>query len=141
MNFEEIYTNGEYLNKNPTWDAEDAVWKAEMVKKIIKKNTSSIESIVEVGCGSGAILAHLQKTFTDVNFSGFDISPQGIAIAKRCANDKLSFYNQDYINERTITTDILLVIDVIEHVPDFLYFLNRLKREKQIFCVSYSVRC
>ena len=38
MNIPKKYINGEYLEKNPTWDVEDSPWKAEHILKIINRN-------------------------------------------------------------------------------------------------------
>ena len=143
MNFETMYLNGEYLTKNPTWDAEDAKWKAEMIKEIINKNFPVFENLIEVGCGSGAILAYLQRYYFQVNFFGYDISPQAITIAKKYSNDKLSFYNTDYLKNGNKTSDILMLIDVIEHLTDFYGFLSKLKScsKSFIFHIPLDISC
>ena len=54
--FESRYHNGEYLQNNPSWGAEDSAWKAEKIIDLIKKNNLSPTSVVEVGCQFGNTL-------------------------------------------------------------------------------------
>ena len=51
-----IYTNGYYLEKNPTWHVEDSSWKAKNIIKMMKRNNIVPKTICEVGCGAGEIL-------------------------------------------------------------------------------------
>jgi SAM-dependent methyltransferase len=128
-----LYQNGEYLEKtNMSWHSEDAPWKAMQIAKMLDRNKLSPNCVVEIGCGSGKILEELARkpAFENVLFEGFDISPQAIEICKKLQNEHCSFYCEDLLNcsrnaEREI--DILLAIDVFEHVPDYLGFLEKCK--------------
>ena len=128
-----IYQTGEYLEKtNMSWHSEDAPWKATQIAKMIEKNKLSPQCVVEIGCGSGKILEELaaKVAFENVHFEGFDISPQAIEICKKVQNERCSFYCEDLLisprnSQREI--DILLAIDVFEHVPDYLGFLDKCK--------------
>ena len=53
MNSDEIYENGEYLKKNPTWDAEHSPAKAANIFKILQQNNISPKTLAEIGCGAG----------------------------------------------------------------------------------------
>lgn len=56
-----MYTDGDYLKNNPTWDVEDAPWKADHIFRMMQKHHLEPGSICEVGCGCGEILSQLQK--------------------------------------------------------------------------------
>jgi len=43
-----MYTQGDYLKKNPTWHIEDSAWKAKNVIRIMKRNNISPKTICEV---------------------------------------------------------------------------------------------
>jgi tRNA G46 methylase TrmB len=60
MSSGDIYTEGEYLKNNPTWDVEDAPWKADLIFRMMQKHQIDPKTICEIGCGSGEILRHLQ---------------------------------------------------------------------------------
>ncbi|HMT75310.1 MAG TPA: class I SAM-dependent methyltransferase [Chitinophagaceae bacterium] len=123
----QIYNDGTYLKNNPTWNAEDAPIKASNIIKVIDDIKTSITSVAEVGCGSGEILVELERKLSGISvFKGFDISIDAISIAKTKETDKIKFEADDFANKETDKTnfDLLLVMDVIEHVENYFAFLN-----------------
>lgn len=127
---ENIYTDGQYLEATQTWHAEDSPWKATQIKKIIDKNNLQPNSITEIGCGSGSILDELSKQpeLQHVSFEGYDISPQAIEIAKKLGNKRIEFFQEDILSEDNEKYfDILMAIDVFEHVPDYMGFISKCK--------------
>ena len=54
------YLNGDYAQKNPDWDSADASWKADKLHQLLAAHDCLPSSIVEIGCGSVAILAALR---------------------------------------------------------------------------------
>ena len=125
-----IYTNGGYLSKKPNWHQEDSEWKAKNIFKIIDKHELTINTVCEVGCGAGEILNQLYSYLPEnVLFEGYDISPQAYNISGEKQKDRLKFYLSDVINEGArISYDLVLCIDVFEHVEDYLGFLRKLKK-------------
>lgn len=129
---ENIYTNGQYLETTQTWHAEDSQWKAGQIKRIMDQNHLKPNCIAEVGCGSGLILHELSKCpdLSHVCFEGYDISPQAIEIANGLQNERVIFLEKNLLsegNERQF--DILLVIDVFEHVPDYMGFVRKCRKK------------
>lgn len=123
----ESYESGDYLAKNPTWDEEDSEWKADQVLKILKRNKLAPHSIVEVGCGAGGILAALQKAMPETEYSGFEIAPDAKQFWEKHASQNISFSVDDFLLKKTSHFDALLLLDVIEHVPNPFEFLSALK--------------
>lgn len=124
------YTDGTYLEKVKDWHISDSHWKASKVFQILDKNHLEFKSIYDVGCGAGQILVDLQdKINGDVSLAGFDISPQAIEIAKPHENIRLKFYNADFLTSEATPPDVLLLLDVFEHVPDYIGFLDRLRKK------------
>lgn len=70
------YLNGDYAQKNPDWDSADASWKADKLHQLLAAHHCLPSSIVEIGCGSGAILAALRGYYPQVSLAGFDIAPE-----------------------------------------------------------------
>ena len=123
------YTDGTYLEKVQDWHAEMSPWKASKVFQMIERNHLSFDFICDIGCGVGQILVELQKKIkSDVALAGFDISPQAIEIAKSKENANLKFYNDDFLNSKVDSVDLILLLDVFEHVPDYLGFLDGLRK-------------
>jgi predicted TPR repeat methyltransferase len=123
----DIYNDQTYLSHNPTWGEEDAPMKADAIARLLSKNKITFRSVAEVGCGSGEILVQLEKKFPGAEkFYGFDISKDALQIAAKKESDKIHFEFFDLAehNKPGIPFDILLVIDVLEHLPDYFSFLN-----------------
>ncbi len=121
-----IYNDKTYLTKNSSWHEEDASFKAEKIIKLLERNSINFETVAEIGCGSGEILVVLESHFISVkNFSGFDISRDAISIAKEKETDKINFKVKDISNKtENGFYDLLLVIDVIEHIDNYFEFLE-----------------
>jgi ubiquinone/menaquinone biosynthesis C-methylase UbiE len=122
------YVDGEYLAANPTWGDEDSAWKARMIYKVWRQAGLPVPgAVAEIGCGAGGILAGLKSTFpATVTYSGFDIAPAAIHMAERHAGERLSFHCEDLLmsNRRF---DVLLCMDVFEHVENPFEFLRRIR--------------
>ncbi len=129
---EAIYTKGEYLENNPTWHIEDSTWKAQQILKIIEKNNLQPQSICEIGCGSGEILNQLYLKMPEkLNFSGYEISPQAFQLCQDRTKDRLRFKLGNLIEEEPGFFDLVLCIDVFEHIEDYFTFLRNLRQKAQ----------
>jgi SAM-dependent methyltransferase len=124
-----IYLDGSYKSSNPNWHVEDAPWKAKQIGAMLTKHSVNPESICDVGCGTGEILAQLQTNFPEAHFFGFEVSPQAYEICKRRQSNRMQFRLQDLTVQRDVFFDVLLAIDVLEHVEDYLSFVKRLKNK------------
>lgn len=130
----DLYINGEYYKNNPDWDIADAKWKTDVIFGLLQKNDIAIANVTEVGCGAGENLVELAKRNDKIKtLSGYDISPQAFALAEKKSTEKIHFFNEDFTAKEDIKTDLLLVIDVIEHVDDYYGFLRRLKNKSTYF--------
>jgi SAM-dependent methyltransferase len=122
-----IYTDGTYLRNNPDWHAADSAWKAAHVADMLARHGIEPRTVAEAGCGAGGVLhalaAHLPQ---GTRFTGFDISPDAYALASRKAGGALEFRLED-ITASDERFDLVLAMDVFEHVEDYFGFLRRLK--------------
>jgi hypothetical protein len=55
------YVNGSYYARHPGWHDEDAAWKAREIAALLRRNDVTPRRVVEVGSGSGGVLAGLQR--------------------------------------------------------------------------------
>ena len=132
MKLEELYISGEYLEKNPTWHVEESPWKAKQIMRMLAQNRLAPETICEVGCGAGEVLKQLQgKMDSTCSFLGYDISPQAIELTKSRANERLHFKLADLRQEEDAYFDLMLIMDVVEHLEDYFSFLRDLKSKSQ----------
>jgi cyclopropane fatty-acyl-phospholipid synthase-like methyltransferase len=127
-----IYTSGEYFKNNPTWGVDDSPWKAKKIIKMMERNNIAPKIICEVGCGAGEILSQLQKNMVDdCVFYGYEISPQAFELCQKRANKKLRFELTDFRTVNNIYFDIILLIDIIEHLEDYFTYLREIKSKGQ----------
>ncbi len=123
-----VYVNGVHLEKNPDWHVYASSWKARHVLRMLKRHQMAPRTIGEVGCGAGEVLRQLQLGMDpSCVFSGYDISPQAIELARGRENQQLHCKLADIFQEPDAYFDLLLILDVVEHVEDYFAFLRDLR--------------
>ncbi len=125
-----IYSDGSYLKSNPGWHVEDSPWKAQQVLRMLQLHNINPCTVAEVGCGAGEILRQLSLRLPAATFSGFDISTNAIALAQTRTNERVEFFNMD-VRASLATFDVLLVMDVVEHVEDCFGFLRSIRQKAE----------
>ena len=122
-----IYRDGTYLESNPDWHVKDSPWKAKQIADLLARNRFVPETVCEVGCGAGEILACLSKIYGDkVTFHGYEISPQAFEICRRKEQPNVCFHFADLLVTEKVF-DVVMAIDVFEHVENYIGFLRDLK--------------
>jgi ubiquinone/menaquinone biosynthesis C-methylase UbiE len=136
-----IYSNDEYVSKNPTLHEEDANWKLEHIipqidKIIIEKGHTGTEIVLlDVGGGTGTILQEIAKYISKehnltVKKIIIDLSPKALEIQTKNNADYYKALNED-ISKTSLSdkeVDITLMIDVLEHIPNPIMALQEIKR-------------
>jgi SAM-dependent methyltransferase len=131
----ELYIGDGYASCNPSWHVEDAAWKAEQVTKILARNNCHPRRIVDVGCGVGGVLSAVLESFgPEAEGIGFDISPYATSIAKNKERKNLQFQCMDISDHPNYSGyDLLLCIDVFEHVENYIGFLKNIRTRSEYF--------
>lgn len=125
---ESIYEDGTYLENNSSWHEEDSAWKAKQIKKVIEKNHILPSTICEIGCGAGEILNQLSSQLNGgKKYFGYEISPQAFALCSKKARDNLCFFLEDLLKKDDEYFDLIMAIDVLEHVDDYIGFLRKIQ--------------
>lgn len=136
----DLYTSGKYLEENPSWHAEHSWWKARHILELIKRHNLQAKTICEVGCGAGEILRELQAALpADRKFFGYEISPQAFALCQSRANPRLHFRLADITAEQEVFFDLILLIDLLEHLEDPFSFLRHLKPKSHYKIVHFPL--
>ncbi|WP_428482771.1 class I SAM-dependent methyltransferase [Pyruvatibacter mobilis] len=117
-----IYSDGSYLNENPDWHVSASDWKAQQIIRLLEKNDIAFRTAVEVGCGAGHVLLHLSEYFPGAKFEGFEISLDARKLWPKTSENR-SYRLEDFTSSSG-SYDLLLLIDVFEHVDDYLGFLR-----------------
>lgn len=120
-----FYLDGGYGQLNPTWDTDDSAWKAGLVAAMLARHGLQPATVAEVGCGAGAVLATLHDLLPQARLAGWDIAPG----AERfwAAHRGAVFTCGDFLAEASEVFDLVLLLDVIEHVANPHEFLSRLR--------------
>ena len=92
--------------------------------------------VLEVGCGEGGVLLPFLKK--DCYCLGVDLDKERIEIANSILKEYVdkgqasfilkNIYDQDFIDQHANSFDIIMLKDVIEHVPDQQKFILHLRR-------------
>ncbi len=126
-----FYLEGEYERRNPDWDRADAGWKAAQVARLLTDHRVSPASVLEVGCGSGAVLLALHERWPAAAFEGWDIAPGAARLWP--AQGPVRFHQGDFLQSPMSHHDLVLLLDVIEHVANPHDFLTRLRPRGELF--------
>jgi len=129
---QDLYTSGAYLQKNPLWHADESPWKANYVLQIIAKNSIAPKTICDVGCGAGEVLRLVQEGMNEgCTFWGYEISPQAFALCHSRANERLHFKLADIRQEKGAHFDLILLMDVLEHLEDYFTFWREIQPKSE----------
>lgn len=117
-----VYVDGRYEAAHPDWHASDSNWKAERVLALVEEGGLRPADVCEVGCGVGGIVAEVAERL-GVPGSGYDISPGAIERAREL-HPEIAFTVGSLPDRRH---DLVLVMDVVEHVEDPYGFVAALR--------------
>jgi hypothetical protein len=128
-----IYLNGEYLKSNPRWHKDESPFKVNQILRMMEKHRLQPKTICDVGCGAGEVLKLLHEKMDDACvFWGYDISPQALEMCQGRASERLRFKLGDVSQEEGVFFDLMLVLDVIEHVEDYFGFLAAIRPKSEL---------
>jgi hypothetical protein len=81
-----------------------------------------------VGCGAGEILKQLSKKSPSTSLYGYELSPQAFELCKSREDEKVKYFMENLL-DKDEHFELLLCIDVFEHVEDYIGFLKQLKQK------------
>ena len=122
----DIYTTGKYLENNPGWHVGDSPWKSDQILKMVRMRNLQPTTVCEIGCGAGEILSRLHEELPAAQCFGYEISPQAFELCLTRQKNNLHFVLGDLLQTQA-RFDLLLCIDVFEHIPNYLFFLEQLR--------------
>ena len=129
MTTSDRYTGNRYLTSNPDWHVAGSPWKATQILRMLE--AEPVEAICEIGCGAGEILHQLHDQMPATRrLVGYEIAQAPLAMAADKATDRLSFKLMDAADDNELF-DLMLIMDVIEHVADPIAFLSNLRFKAQ----------
>ena len=125
----DTYSDGTYLENNPDWHEGDAGWKADQIQKLFTRNGLAPGSLAEIGCGAGGILRELSDRFgASCALAGYDISRDAYELCMQQQGSGVAYHHGDLLQtDPAEFFDVVMAIDVFEHVDDYLGFLRSLR--------------
>ena len=143
MSTQQIYEDGTYLANHPTWDDFGSPWKANHVLTLLRRNQVRARTICDIGCGAGGVLTHLADHMTgpEVEYVGFENSPQAFEMCRAHERRNMAFRNTDAFDDPAAQYDLVMALDVIEHVEDVFAFLRTMRGlgENKIFHIPLDL--
>jgi hypothetical protein len=124
------------------WHIEEAAWKVTQILRMLARHHLDPRTICEVGSGSGDMLAQLQpKLEAGCTFQGYELSSHAINYSQKKENERLHFKLMDIREETAAAFDLMLVMDVLEHIENCRGFLREIKprAEYKIFQVALNI--
>jgi len=125
----DIYSDGTYIAMTPSWHSEDSAWKARQIIRGITQAGIQPISVCDVGCGAGEVVWELADNMPqNVRFVGFEPSPQASSLQRPGPDERVRFVQGDFFEQSSEHFDLVLAIDVFEHIQDYLGFLQALRQ-------------
>ncbi|MER8475412.1 NAD-dependent epimerase/dehydratase family protein [Mesorhizobium sp. M1163] len=122
----DIYSDSQYLANNPDWHLADTAWKAREIANILERNNVVWRDAVEVGCGSRGIVGKLAAQYPGRPIHGYDISEDAAKLWPLQKASGAIFHHEDFLATKSVH-DLVMLIDVFEHVEDYMGFLRALR--------------
>lgn len=125
---ENLYNSTKYSDNTGGWCPDEDKEKAKTIKKILDaaKVKSDISSIIDIGCGTGGILADVKLSFNrDLYCEGTDFSEIAIKKAREIGINDIVFSTKK-LSELDKKFDLIILSHVLEHVMDWDSFLKEL---------------
>ena len=133
---ENIYTSNDYWEYNPDFHERDTRFKIGNALHLL--DTIQINSIVDIGCGSGQILQDICSIYNAKGF-GYDVSPLAIERSNFLNKNKDVEYYLFEKNTHIKKSDLILCFDVFEHVEDYLGFLTKINNLSKYYLFNIPI--
>jgi SAM-dependent methyltransferase len=117
--YESCYTASSDGEKWARWRALGAVTKVDHVASLLERaRIGSVETVVEIGCGDGAVLEALARRGIGSSRTGMDISSSAVALAaSRPGVVEAQQFDGERIPAADGAWDLVVATHVLEHVP------------------------
>lgn len=133
------YTGNGYHENNPTWDREDSPWKAVRIAAILREHGIRPRLLAEVGCGAGGVLATLRTSFPEAELYGYDIAPAAARFWGNHSSAGIHFTLGDFFEVSNCHYEVILLLDVLEHLANPFDFLMRLRERADYLVLHFPL--
>jgi len=130
--------DGAYSPESMEWRRTTALDKARNINEMIKGR--NIGSVLEVGCGTGSVLAALKRFGIGTSHTGIDLSDPADHLDPGARDFDIRKYDGNEVPFPNQSFDLVVATHVIEHVPNPRGILRELRRVSRNF-VYVEVPC
>tara|TARA_Y100000589_G_scaffold53715_1_gene44647 strand:- start:1736 stop:2533 length:798 start_codon:yes stop_codon:yes gene_type:complete len=89
------------------------------------------ENVLDVGCGNGSVAISIAKEFLNSKIIGIDINKDNIQFANKKLKENdlknLIFINGDINQQNGISSDVVILSNILEHIDNRISFLKNIK--------------
>lgn len=123
----------------------DNVYKEDYrLERLIQSIPATKGKMLDIGCGGGTLTECLPYFYPEMKVLGCDVSKTGISYAEKYGEGKVKYsvIKNNILPYRDNSIDIIVSLDVLEHVPDIHLFLKEIKRVlKKKGLLFFAVPC
>ena len=121
-----IHNEGEYSERELAWRKIGAIDKARNLQHLL--DGRSVSSVLEVGCGTGAVLAEVARLGVGTEHVGVDVADPHAHLDVVAAELQIAEYDGQVLPFSDNSFDFVFASHVVEHVEEPRALLRELKR-------------
>jgi SAM-dependent methyltransferase len=122
--YESLYASE--LDQEAEWLRRSAAHKVDSVETLLARHSLSAQTIMELGCGTGAVIRECKRRGLARRYIGVDYSPDAIAYLRTSAPEieaiQADINSPDFSMAEAV--DVVVLTHVIEHLDDPHEFLS-----------------
>lgn len=119
---------GEHLGKLSRWQKQ----RADLILSVLKETRTSVV-LIDIGCADGAVLRYLKDNANVSRIIGADVSSSALVKARAHGVETILVGQDLQASVEVIPkADYILLLEVLEHMPDAERFLNEMLTKSSI---------
>jgi SAM-dependent methyltransferase len=140
--FETFYAGGAYTKNNPGLNDGESMRKANGFLRLANEcgvATGKISTVLDVGCGAGGFLGELANSLPQLKLAtGIDLNPDAIELANSRLKSLVEYRNCS-LDDIKDSYDLITIVHVLEHIPNWELFLNQVKTKSELIYIGVPI--